>query len=369
MQEGQRLFSNREECRDIFYCIIRDAASTSANFASEPIPPSLKSAPNKHPLRRPAAFVGGPLSGYSGRAGFPRPEKSSGFPSRVRQLLAHLHESNYPWLAKLFVQQIIQVASTGETDPEVRSLAREDTAKLQRLHSRLMGVGAGPGRLAATGTPTRESPGRRFRGLDGTSPVFVGGVRQGSPGLESTPPGETGIARELGRGSRDGLREEGRASGSRDGGQTVRRTLESMFGESQSDRDGAGSTVSVKKKDGGFVGQDVGEEAKAQTKGSQMNPQKADPSVLTRDDSSVTEALLAPSTSPGQQRQSKAEIRNGLSVAVTRNGDPLAEDGPFGGLFSRTLVPYVRFVQAADSHRLHLLLLRCIADRIHSLSQ
>ncbi|GAQ79974.1 hypothetical protein KFL_000430160 [Klebsormidium nitens] len=371
-QEGQRLFSNREECRDIFYCIIRDAASTSADFASEPVPPSLKSAPHKHPFRRPAASAAGTLNGYSGRAAPPRPEKPLGFPSRVRQLLAHLHESNYPWLAKLFVQQIIQVASTGETDPEVRSLAREDTAKLQRLHSRLMGAGAAPVRLAAGGTPTRESPGRRFRGFDGTSPVFVGGVRQGSPGLESTPPGETGVKRELGRGPRENLREElreGRENGSRDGGQTVRRTLEGMFGESESDRNREGGPVGVPEKKGGSDGQSAGEEATEHVKEKEINIEKAASTVLSRQFASTINSILAPSTSPGRVENTEGEIRKGLSVAVARNGDPLAEDGPFGGLFSRTLVPYVRFVQAADSHRLHLLLLRCIADSIHSLSQ
>jgi hypothetical protein len=367
-QEGQRLFSNREECRDIFYCIIRDSASTSADFTSEPIPASLKSSSYRRPTNP------GTLSGSYGKPLFPRPEKPLDFPSRIRQLLAHLHGNNYPWLAKLFVQQIIQVASTGETDPEVRGLARQDTAKLQRLHSRLMGAGAASVRLAAGGTPTRESPGRSFKGLDGTSPVFVGGGRTSSPRLErilERQQGKTGRLAGIvdereweGGVKKDGLpwRQKGAVeeqAGADDWRQTVRRTLEEVFRESGDTNGELGPSMSTS----------IGKGNDGPPKDSAADFERAAEALKLRPHSGGTVSSQQPTASCGQHNEDGTGFRKGLSVAVARRGDPLTEDGPFGGLFSRSLLPYVRFLQAADSHRLHVLLVHCICDSIQSLSQ
>jgi hypothetical protein len=253
----------------------------------------------------------------------------------------------------------------------VRNLARQDTAKLQRLHSRLMGAGAASVRLAAGGTPTRESPGRRFKGLDGTSPVFVGGGRTSSPGLERISKRRQGEKERLaggvdGREKERGVEKDGLAwrqkgaleeqAGAGDRRQTVRRTLEEVFRESGDANGELGPLLSTS----------IGKEYDGPAKDNAADFERAAEALRSHQNSGGTVSSQEPT---GQHNQDGAGFRKGLSVAVARRSDLLTEDGPFGGLFSRSLLPYVRFLQAADSHRLHVLLVHCICDSIQSLSQ
>ncbi|XP_024372189.1 uncharacterized protein [Physcomitrium patens] len=104
-QEEQRAYNNREHCRDQFYAIIREAASAYSAFGWN--------------------STGAESDGYLKM-------KDS-----VRNFLQVLLVENYPWFAELFLEQVLQVSNCGETDPEVTNLARQDPAKLQRLHDRL----------------------------------------------------------------------------------------------------------------------------------------------------------------------------------------------------------------------------------------
>lgn len=104
-QEEQRAYNNREQCRDQFYALIREAASAYSAF--------------------------GWISTGAEGEGYLKMKDS------VRIFLQVLLVENYPWFAELFLEQVLQASNCGETDPEVTSLARQDPAKLQRLHDRL----------------------------------------------------------------------------------------------------------------------------------------------------------------------------------------------------------------------------------------
>eukprot|EP01018_Ginkgo_biloba_P011502 Gb_07520 [translate_table: standard] len=102
---SQKIYNNRELCRDQFYAIIREAASSQGAFGF-------------------AAFS------HDNHA-YKKIHES------VQSFLKVLMVENYPWFSELFVEQYLQASSYGETDPEVTGLARHDAAKLQRLHDRL----------------------------------------------------------------------------------------------------------------------------------------------------------------------------------------------------------------------------------------
>lgn len=102
---AQKIYNNRELCRDQFYSIIREAASSQSAFG----------------------FV---AFGQDNDA-YKKLQES------VQSFLKLLMTENYPWFSELFVQQYLQASSYGETDPEVTGLARHDATKLQKLHDRL----------------------------------------------------------------------------------------------------------------------------------------------------------------------------------------------------------------------------------------
>ncbi|KAJ7565096.1 hypothetical protein O6H91_02G047900 [Diphasiastrum complanatum] len=104
-REEQRVFNNREICRDRFYTIMRSALSTQNPFTS--------AATSEESFRK--------------------------YMESVRQFLTVLLFENYSWFAELFMEQVLQISSWGETDPEVTGLARQDPGKLQRLHDRMTG--------------------------------------------------------------------------------------------------------------------------------------------------------------------------------------------------------------------------------------
>lgn len=102
---SQKIYNNRELCRDQFYAVIREAASSQSAFG----------------------FV---AFGQDNDA-YKRLQES------VLSFLKLLMTENYPWFSELFVEQYLQASSYGETDPEVTGLARHDATKLQKLHDRL----------------------------------------------------------------------------------------------------------------------------------------------------------------------------------------------------------------------------------------
>ncbi|GLJ09069.1 hypothetical protein SUGI_0101140 [Cryptomeria japonica] len=101
----QRIYNNREQCRDHFFEIIREAASSQSAFGF--------------------ATFGKDNDAYIK------------LHQSVQSLSKMLMVENYPWFSELFIEQYLQASSYGETDPEVTGLARHNAAKLHRLHDRL----------------------------------------------------------------------------------------------------------------------------------------------------------------------------------------------------------------------------------------
>ncbi|KAH9292418.1 hypothetical protein KI387_042408 [Taxus chinensis] len=122
----QKVYNNREQCRDYFFDIIREAASSQGAFGF-------------------AAF------GKDNNAHIRLLES-------VQSFSKMLMVENYPWFSEFFIEQYLQASSYGETDPEVTGLARHDAAKLQRLHDRLT--------AESNNQPLVFLPQRGSRGLD-----------------------------------------------------------------------------------------------------------------------------------------------------------------------------------------------------------
>ncbi|MCO5600448.1 hypothetical protein L7F22_054561 [Adiantum nelumboides] len=100
--ESQKLYNNRELCRDVFYAIIREASFFQNSFG--------------HTLEDARLKI----------------------QERVRELMNNLMIENYPWFTELFLEHLVQVAICGETDPTVADFAQQDPIKLQKLHDRLV---------------------------------------------------------------------------------------------------------------------------------------------------------------------------------------------------------------------------------------
>lgn len=63
----------------------------------------------------------------------------------AKQFLSTVAGENLPWLARFLTNRIIEAGVTGEADPTVSTLTKDDPAKLQRLAQRLGGGSSGPG--------------------------------------------------------------------------------------------------------------------------------------------------------------------------------------------------------------------------------
>lgn len=69
----------------------------------------------------------------------------------AKQFLATVAGENFPWLARFLTNRIIEAGVTGEADPTVSTLTKDDPAKLQRLAQRLGGGSSGPSTSAHAG--------------------------------------------------------------------------------------------------------------------------------------------------------------------------------------------------------------------------
>ncbi|KAK9821451.1 hypothetical protein WJX81_000950 [Elliptochloris bilobata] len=114
--EDQRRVSNRENVRDEFFALLRDAAAGAAPFGQR-----------------------GAAAGLTLGAGGDDVAVYSCFAERAPALLRRLRADNVPAFARLFVATVMQAAVTGEAllDDELRRIARRNTARFGRLNLRL----------------------------------------------------------------------------------------------------------------------------------------------------------------------------------------------------------------------------------------
>ncbi|GBG59092.1 hypothetical protein CBR_g24435 [Chara braunii] len=154
-QEAQQLYNNREQCRDIFYELMREVAVGNMFEASSAYRGctglGIGSGRGRGGVGGGGRYGGAVGSAKSGggpsgpgtmmNGCFTLDDGYESFSLKVRHFLSWLRPENYVWFADFLLEQIIQVASTGETDPEVTGLAGGNRAKLQRLHQRLTARG------------------------------------------------------------------------------------------------------------------------------------------------------------------------------------------------------------------------------------
>ena len=75
----------------------------------------------------------------------------------AKQFLATVAGENLPWLARFLTNRIIEAGVTGEADPTVSTLTKDDPTKLQRLAQRLGGGSSGPGTSSHPGLSSGPS--------------------------------------------------------------------------------------------------------------------------------------------------------------------------------------------------------------------